>query len=964
MTRSRRKFRSVLNGWLALSILCSLGLASCKSFAPRRETLVSNARRLDAQNSVQVVMSKLPPRAKRVATDEEQIEVAIHFDPELLDVRETREVVLWGRVSNAATWKRLATAELQDMPLSVDLPEGTIGLRASAIKRDGSEEFVPRADDEPVTFLIVDRTPPQIQWLRPAPQSPVDAAAGIQFEWSVNEIEVGEALQELSWSYDDGAHWLSIAKVPPGTGHQTYSWRPPAALPTSILVRVTAYDLVGHPAEQIVPLQVLARGSEVPRSFTAPIRPDSENTTPPGAETARPQAVSHDATERAEPANSTLSVKDDTLTRPEITLLMPDSLLVGGGEAPGGAMFVAGGRSAEIGWKTREIPATETLIVEWRTSVAEEWSLVDRASVRRGSVLWQVPCADLIGCLIRVRASSGAANAVSKPFSIDCTPPHVSLAAVAPILPVRPVLDMSVDDGDGAGLRDVDIYLRRGQEGPWKLLPRGQRVMERAEEGYRLALDLSHVPEASYQMFVRAKDGVGNATPEPDAASVAFGQFMLDKTAPAIELKLSPFEWVEGMTTEIVFEADWTDVVMPVVLEGRRDVREERWETLARWTRVAPGQTQFSWTTPTGYRQCQVRVVVRDQAGNSTHRNSDIRRVLPAIQLESPAVRGIVRGQTVQNLRWRLHPAAEALEALTVQVEHQAGAAAQWTPICDRLAVNATCAWDVPPGTEPASEHRLRVRLLRRGELVSSHVCEPFSVVQGTTTPPPPTEARDATDSRALVESAHVHEARYWELVNSVDVSDKAERLRQEEATIRRAYKKAVEFDPSNVGAYRGLARFLSQLSDADAAVEAVKNFQKALDLSPNNVWAYNDLGVLFINLKQFTKAEEVFKRGLAVEAPSEVLFNLGLALQEQKKRREADHYFRKSLEKPNPRVPAGSVYYHLVLNHLHRGETAEAKALFQRQRQALNAQLREQIAAEIEKQEREAASAKSQTEQ
>ena len=83
----------------------------------------------------------------------------------------------------------------------------------------------------------------------------------------------------------------------------------------------------------------------------------------------------------------------------------------------------------------------------------------------------------------------------------------------------------------------------------------------------------------------------------------------------------------------------------------------------------------------------------------------------------------------------------------------------------------------------------------------------------------------------------------------------------EEEPSAREAsFKKALELNPRNDGAYVGLGQSYKEQSNF-ASAEA--SFKKALELNPRNDWAYAGLGQSYKEQRDLTRAEASFKKAL-----------------------------------------------------------------------------------------------------
>ena len=106
-----------------------------------------------------------------------------------------------------------------------------------------------------------------------------------------------------------------------------------------------------------------------------------------------------------------------------------------------------------------------------------------------------------------------------------------------------------------------------------------------------------------------------------------------------------------------------------------------------------------------------------------------------------------------------------------------------------------------------------------------------------------------------------------------------------------RAYRNAIELDPSDSTAYNNLGSLLGRLKCYDEAEAA---YRKAIELNPSDATAYYNLGNLLSDLKRFDEAEATYRKAIELceaspsgDNPSDATAynNLGLLLHENLKR-------------------------------------------------------------------------------
>lgn len=917
---------------------------------------VARAVTLDTSAELSVVMSRLGGQARRTVSGAESVQLGIHFDPEMIDVEKVATYVLWGRSAESSEWKRIKEIPASDLPASLSFREGTVGLRASARYQDGEEVLIPGTGDEPVLWLVVDRSPPSLSWLAPVQNAPVKTGEPVDLVWTINEVEIGLEPSELEWSTDGGRTWTPVATVEPQSGHQSHLWKVPPGLVGPCLVRVTARDLVGHVNSSVltvefvsdVPVGALARGPSGASS-------SSEATVVPGV-----------ASQPGEPSPSSGPASGTGASGGKAfpgSLAPPDGPLT---IEPMATTLLGGGKSFEVRWRSKGLSPEQGIKAEWSRDGGKTWQLAGTSPASAGALNWEVPCVDVSGCLLRVRTDSADrqehVSVGPRPFGIDCSPPRVSMGNVPDVVGRSARFDLRWDDGEGSGLKEVSVFLRGGggatvAAGLWRSIPDSTVKLDqdRASPGKALlTLDLGSVNEGAYEIHLAAVDRVGNRTEAPDGGAAAMGAFTLDKTPPRLLLTPYPLPWVEGMMADIQIDADWRDVELPVILFGRGSRTLESgvagsagWQELARWTRRPPNTQQFSWSVPTGFRELSVKIQVTDRAGNSSSEVISSRRVEPAIYLKEFTRGTVVDGGSTRRVLWELHSAAVGhADELRVQVEYQPGAGRMWEPICQSLTVLQKCMWEVPRG-DGSGEHRIRLRLERGGKLVSEYQSDPFVIRGGSPTFQEPLIAQD---SMMYFDIARKFVEKYIELRRELAQTGKTvtpeaqDRLDALVQHAKESFGKALELAENNYHAAYAYAQFLNRLPERDDR-QVEKLLRQVIQFKPTHHWAYNDLGALCIKEQRYQEAVVALDAAAKLEPSADVHYNLGLALFHERKMPDARSQFQAALTSPQQgRVHHGVLYYYMIHTYLQEGHTNQAQALYQKEAAKIPAELRERL--------------------
>ncbi len=249
-------FRTKWMGWCApgaaLLIVLAVGL-SCGEMP--RQTAENGPRGLLLKSGeLPLLMTRLGQYPRRIVTSAERVPVRFYFDPQIVDLTKVKAYALWSLEKATRTWRKIGTASPDALPLEIQPDEGLHGLRASVTCADGTEKLVPSPGDEPSLWLCVDRSPPELAWVSPRAGSSIRGFRTLDFRWTANEIQFGDAKSRLEWSADRGLTWKPIAQVSPAYGIQGYSWHLPAEVCSDVLVRVVAKDMAGHEASSILVL--------------------------------------------------------------------------------------------------------------------------------------------------------------------------------------------------------------------------------------------------------------------------------------------------------------------------------------------------------------------------------------------------------------------------------------------------------------------------------------------------------------------------------------------------------------------------------------------------------------------------------------------------------------------------------------------------------------------------------------
>lgn len=158
------------------------------------------------------------------------------------------KVVFFITRDNGASWQLYGEDPDMTPPMNVTVPgEGTYGF-LTEIATPSQPARTPRPGTRPDRFVIVDRTPPTLRWLSPAPgRDAVTGEGGMNLAWEATDPHMGSAPVAIEYSLDGGASWLPVRENLPAKG--SINWTPPASAGQGeITLRLAAVDLAGNKA--------------------------------------------------------------------------------------------------------------------------------------------------------------------------------------------------------------------------------------------------------------------------------------------------------------------------------------------------------------------------------------------------------------------------------------------------------------------------------------------------------------------------------------------------------------------------------------------------------------------------------------------------------------------------------------------------------------------------------------------
>jgi hypothetical protein len=175
-------------------------------------------------------------------------------------------VDLWVTRDDGQSWVRWSQHDGRagSVRVALDAPantavEGLYGFRLIPVSGAGLSDREPARGDAPELRVVVDLTPPRIEWYHPT-ADPNDPGV-LVLQWRATDANFAEDPISLEWSEKPTGPWASLAGgsgdvVPanatggpavqrlPNTGR--YPWRVPTGLPPRVYIRITARDAAGN----------------------------------------------------------------------------------------------------------------------------------------------------------------------------------------------------------------------------------------------------------------------------------------------------------------------------------------------------------------------------------------------------------------------------------------------------------------------------------------------------------------------------------------------------------------------------------------------------------------------------------------------------------------------------------------------------------------------------------------------
>ena len=108
-------------------------------------------------------------------------------------------------------------------------------------------------------------------------------------------------------------------------------------------------------------------------------------------------------------------------------------------------------------------------------------------------------------------------------------------------------------------------------------------------------------------------------------------------------------------------------------------------------------------------------------------------------------------------------------------------------------------------------------------------------------------------------------------------------------------YEKAIELEPNMTEAYNNLGKIFLELKDYE---KAERQFTKILAIDKKDIFAYLNLGTTYLEWNKYNNAEEILKQAMEIDSANPYgLYLLGLTYEKMNRSDDAILYLQKALE-------------------------------------------------------------------
>ncbi len=538
-TRAGRRTRAT-SALLAVAVISGSWWVGCESLRNFKELYLTVPRppapSILEDDVVLVTATLFDLEPRRLATSRRDLRVRVRLDPTCARGDRVRHVVLWRREGDVGSWQRYATLSADGQGEAIPrLEEGVYGFRASLVLRDGAEDLVPRGDERPVVWLTVDRTPPEVDWIMPAEETPIERGTTIVLEWLARDAHFAPHGMDVEWSADRGRSWLPVKAVRAESGLHAIRWRVPLVAASECVLRVTARDVAGleSSASVVLPLfgassgtrdaELVSAGADASRALTATTASDGRRHGPRPAIV--PAGRSGDDSSAPPPAGDGPGTRSATPSRGT------------GGEATPSLAFLnfddgsvrPGGGARYIFFAVTSLPPSTPVHAEWSEAPGSPWQRVGAATAGTGRLLWRLPGRTVESGRLRLVAGEPEAPLVtavtSETVRIDADPPVAEIVAIHRDGSGAHVVQLNCYDRGPAGLAATRLFVTRDDGKSWSEIQVDDPTAPvRVPAG-----------EGRVGLWVAARDRAGWETPPPEPGSTPQRVFLSGSEA-ALEM--------------------------------------------------------------------------------------------------------------------------------------------------------------------------------------------------------------------------------------------------------------------------------------------------------------------------------------------------------------------------------------------------------------------------------------------
>jgi hypothetical protein len=380
-------------------------------------------------------------------------------------------VELWVTRDGGKSWNKSLTDSTGSGKILYRPPEdGSYGFLTVAVDKAGNREKSPQTGTIPAFQVIVDRTPPKVTAQGAGADQLSRPGAVVQVSWKAEDEHLAANPVEIQIKYEGEETWRPLATDLAAEGAKDVTM--PAAAAARAHLRVAARDLAGNlgwaaagslvfdaaPPEGRILGPKVAKALDVELLYelsdpgfsglaSAAIWITADNgktwrkladapTKATSTKVRLPRPGSYGLALSAVDRAGNVLAPPEPGKPPAFTLLTdtdaPRLKLLEPVEAQAFSLNVP----VSIAWTAEDENLGEKPIsLEFSSDGGETWTVIAKDLANTGKYQWKPPALDSNKCLVRIRAQDLAGNAsqaISRPFTVDNTPP-ASQAGFAPV---------------------------------------------------------------------------------------------------------------------------------------------------------------------------------------------------------------------------------------------------------------------------------------------------------------------------------------------------------------------------------------------------------------------------------------------------------------------------------------------------------------------------------------------------